>query len=55
MDSIDWTTLTTQDDGFHFFVPQTADGSQYNRWEKLDEMFEKNVTGIVTARDSLVI
>ncbi|MBF0336768.1 MAG: N-6 DNA methylase [Nitrospirae bacterium] len=40
----------------YFFIPQNHDvGSEYQAGFALDELFSTNVTGIVTARDGLVI
>ena len=55
MNTINRTILTWQDDRFHFFVPQTSDGNQYNTWIKLDEMFEVDGSGITTMWDSFAI
>ena len=41
---------------FYFFIPlDYSISKKYNSGFSLEELFEKNVTGIVTARDSLVI
>ena len=41
---------------FLFFAPKNSEGqSQYDSYIKIDELFRINVTGIVTARDSVVI
>lgn len=41
---------------FYFFVPKSQIGrDEYERGFKVDELFTINVTGIVTARDSVVI
>jgi predicted helicase len=41
---------------FYFFVPKNQDGRQdYESGFRVDELFPSNVTGIVTARDSVVI
>lgn len=54
IESIEWTKLNYQDP-FYFFIPQNyTDYSQYRNGFPLNELFSVNVTGIVTARDSLV-
>lgn len=41
---------------FYFFVPKNQEGRQdYEGGFRVDELFPSNVTGIVTARDSVVI
>lgn len=41
---------------FYFFVPKNTEGlKEYDNGFRVDEIFLLNVTGIVTARDSLVI
>lgn len=41
---------------WYFFFPwNTSHIQQYKNWEKIDEIFPVNVTGIVTARDNLAI
>ncbi len=41
---------------WYFFIPRDTDKIEgYLEWDKINEIFPVNVTGIVTARDSLVI
>lgn len=41
---------------FYFFVPKNQEGRQdYESGFRVDELFPSNVTGIITARDSVVI
>jgi predicted helicase len=41
---------------WHFFIPRDVSKIQkYLKWKKINEIFPVNVTGIVTARDSLAI
>ncbi|MEZ4528242.1 MAG: type ISP restriction/modification enzyme, partial [Desulfobacterales bacterium] len=41
---------------WYFFVPKNTDHIQhYLKWNRIDEIFPENVTGIVTARDSLAV
>jgi len=41
---------------FLFFAPTDSEGqSEYDSYIKIDELFRVNVTGVVTARDSVVI
>ena len=50
------TQIKLQEPNF-FFIPEKSNGvkSQYVKGFKIDELLSSNVTGIVTARDSLVI
>ncbi len=55
MKSIKWETLKYAEPSY-FFVPKDfAQDEEYNKGIKLDELFEKNVTNIVTSRDSIAI
>ncbi|MCX5888469.1 MAG: N-6 DNA methylase [Deltaproteobacteria bacterium] len=52
---VDWHVLkpTTP---YYFFVPRTERGrTEYESWPSIQSIFVENVTGIVTARDKLVI
>jgi len=41
---------------FYFFIPrETTQIQYYSNWPKITDIFPKNVTGIVTARDKFVI
>ncbi|MCK9554954.1 N-6 DNA methylase [bacterium] len=41
---------------WYFFIPRnTSNIQRYLEWERIDEIFPVNVTGIVTARDKFVI
>lgn len=53
--NVDWKIVNSTEP-YHFFVPKdfTAQ-NQYEDGIKIDELFVQNVTGIVTARDKLVI
>lgn len=53
--SVDWKKLDYRAP-FYFFIPQNHEGSEdYQSGFSLSELFTVNVTGIVTARDALVI
>jgi len=40
----------------YFFVPKNTSHIQhYLKWKQIDEIFQENVTGIVTARDNLAV
>ena len=55
LQSVDFKELKPEKP-FLFFVPKNNTGSeQYEKGFGIDELFTTNVTGIVTARDSLVI
>lgn len=53
--NLDFTKLNMDTENY-FFVPKDDDGkSEYNEGISLKDLFIENVTGIVTARDSVVI
>lgn len=55
LSSMHYKTLDVREP-FYFFVPQNYDASaEYQKGFALDHLFPVNVTGIVTARDALVI
>jgi len=55
LDSIDWEILENKEP-YYFFVPKDFGSEElYNKGISVEEIFNTSVTGIVTARDSLVI
>lgn len=53
--SVEWEKLDYREP-YYFFIPKNHEGSEdYQSGFPLDELFPVNVTGIVTARDGLVI
>ena len=55
LESVAWQKLDTREP-FYFFIPKTYKNiEQYNEGFELKSLFPINVTGIVTARDPLVI
>lgn len=55
LESINWQKLDCQEP-FYFFIPtNTEHAAEYQKGFGVNELFPVNVTGIVTARDGLVI
>ncbi|MFS4417224.1 type ISP restriction/modification enzyme [Maribacter sp. 2307ULW6-5] len=53
--TVDFIKLKPEDP-FYFFIQKNKEGlKEYNNGFKIDELFPLNVTGVVTARDSVVV
>jgi len=50
-----WNALTLDGKNLYFVPKDTTGQAEYDKGTKIDNLFRKNVTGIVTARDAVVI
>ncbi len=52
--STSWSTLEAKSP-LHFFVPRQHDDTAYDTWPRLDQIFQRYVSGVQTKRDKLFV